>query len=95
MKTPKPKYLTLQAWMEGTRTNATQLLHRVREETGHSISAPLFSMILRGSRRCSRFNAFALSMVTGVPMDSMTEWPPKVHGSDNSLADAKTPQVER
>lgn len=72
--------------MEGTRTNATQLLDRVRRETGHSISAPLFSMILRGSRRCSRFNAFALHMVTGVPMDSMTEWPPRLSESDNSPA---------
>lgn len=72
---PKTRYTTLQEYMEKTGTNGAQLRARVLAEAGRDISPSQFSMILRGSRRCSRWNAFALHMVTGVPMDELTRWP--------------------
>ena len=77
----KPRYNSLQEYMERTGTSARRLLELVRAETGHIISPAMFSYILRGSRRCSRYNAFALHVVTGVPIDAMTEWP-KVQESE-------------
>ncbi len=70
---PAPR--TLQEWMERNNVTSRRLIEMVRDETGHTISASMLSFILRGSRRCSRFNAFALHMVTKVPMDVLTEWP--------------------
>lgn len=70
---PTPR--SLQEWMERTGTTARALRDLVQKQTGHSISDTMMSFILRGSRRCSQINAFALSMVTKVPMDVLTEWP--------------------
>lgn len=61
--------------MERTNTNQARLLRLVKEQTGRDISAAMLSLILKGSRRCSRWNAFALHIVTGVPMDELTRWP--------------------
>jgi hypothetical protein len=72
---PKPRYKTLQEYMERTGTNGTMLLKKVEDETGRKLSAAWLSLILRGSRRCSRWTAFALHMVTGVPMEELTRWP--------------------
>lgn len=69
------KYKTLQQYMEGTGTSARALLAAVKEETGHTISDAMFSYILRGSRRCSQWNAWALHCVTKVPMEELTRWP--------------------
>lgn len=71
----KQRYGTLHEFMERTGTNQTRLLELVKEHTGQRISPAMLSMILRGSRRCSRWNAFALHMVTGVPMAELTRWP--------------------
>jgi len=60
--------------MERNATNGTKLIALVKSKTGHVISPSLLSMILRKSRRCSRINAFALHMVTGVSMDVLTRW---------------------
>lgn len=72
---PKPRYKTLHEFMDKTGTNQTRLLRMLLEQTGRTMSPALLSMILRGSRRCSRWNAFALHMVTGVPMEELTRWP--------------------
>ena len=61
--------------MERTNTNQTRLLQLVKEQTGRDISKGMLSLMLRGSRRISRWNAFALHMVTGVPMEELTRWP--------------------
>jgi len=60
--------------MERTGTNGLTLLALVKAQTGHVISQSLLSMILSRSRRCSRVNAYALHMVTGVDMDVLTRW---------------------
>lgn len=72
--TQKRPYESLNDWMERTGTNNTRLLAMVKDKTGHTISPALLSMILKRSRRCSRFNAFALHMVTGLDMDILTQW---------------------
>lgn len=77
------KFESLQAYMEGTGTSARALLARLKAETGHVLSDAMFSYILRGSRRCSRYHAVALHHVTGVPMDALTKWP-KSSGTDNA-----------
>jgi hypothetical protein len=66
---------SLHEWMERHQVNARALVQLVYTETGHSISETMMSFILRGSRRCSRVNAFALHMVTKVPMKELTRWP--------------------
>ena len=71
----KRKYRTLQAYMEGTGTSARALLAKLRAETGHSISDGMFSYILRGSKRCSKYNALLLHVVTGIDMGDLTKWP--------------------
>lgn len=63
--------------MEGTGTNARTLLARVYSQTGVNIDPGLFSHILSGGRRCSAWNAGALSRVTGVPIDELVKWPKK------------------
>lgn len=72
--------------MEKTGTNQTRLIARVMLETGQRISPALLSMILRGSKRCSRWNAFALHVVTGVPIEELIRWPrhANVAETDNS-----------
>lgn len=72
---PKRTYKTLQAYMEGTGVNQTRLLALVKEHTGRQLSQAWLSRVLRGSLRCSKWNAFALHLVTGVPMDELTRWP--------------------
>jgi hypothetical protein len=69
------QYASLHEWMDDTGTNQQRLIALVHEKTGHRISPAMMSMILRGSRRCSRFNAFALFVTTGVPMKTLTRWP--------------------
>lgn len=66
---------SLQEWMEREGCTAERLLQMVRRKTGRDISRTMFSFILRGSRRCSLQNALALHAVTGVPIDTLTEWP--------------------
>lgn len=75
MVMPKRRYKTLIEFMEGTGTNATRLLKLVKAQEGVTISPALFSMMLRGSRRCSIVNAWALHCVTGVPMEELRRWP--------------------
>lgn len=72
---PKRCYATLVDYMERTGTNATRLLELVKNQERVTISPSLFSMMLRGSRRCSVVNAWALHCVTGVPMDELRRWP--------------------
>jgi hypothetical protein len=84
---PETRYTTLYEYMDRTGTSQRRLLQLVEEQTSRRISEQLFSMILRGSRRCSKFNAFALHVVTGVPMDELTRWP-RVANSDNSMSAA-------
>ena len=74
---PPPR--SLQEWMERTGLNSARLLELVKLETGHTISPTMMSFILRGSRRCSQVNANALSLVTGVPIKALKQWP-KVSG---------------
>ena len=72
----KTKYKTLHEWLDRTGTNQTQLIEMVKEQTGRDMSHALMSMILRGSKRCSKWNAWAIHIVTGVPMETLTKWPP-------------------
>ena len=69
--------------MERTQTNSVTLLKLLRERTGRTISPTLLSFILRGSRRCSHVNAWALHTVTGVPFKTLAEWP-KVSAEDKA-----------
>ena len=85
-KQPTPR--TLHEWMELKGVSARALCEMVRKETGHVITEPMMSYILRGSRRCSRFNAFALHMVTNVPMDELMRWP-RVADSDKASGKAQ------
>lgn len=71
---PAPR--TLQEWMERHGYNSLQLIARVRQETGVSISPTMMSFILRGGRRCSLVNARALHAVTKVPTRTLRRWPP-------------------
>ena len=80
---PKQGYTTLVDYMERTGTNARRLLEKANAKLRRPISAPLFSMILRGSRRMSAENAWALHQVTGVPMDELMRWP-RYEERDNS-----------
>lgn len=59
------KYISLQHYMESTGTTARALLDRLFVETGRRISPAMFSYILRGGRKCSRWNAWGLHAVTG------------------------------
>lgn len=84
---PKRRYKTLQAYMEGEGVNQTRLLALLKEETGVHLSQGWLSRVLRGSLRCSRMNAFALHVVTGVPMEELTRWPRYAEtGSSKSVA---------
>ena len=69
------KYSSLHEWMDATGTDQRTLIALVKYHTGKDISPALMSMILRGSRRCSRWNASVIHLVTGVPMESLMEWP--------------------
>ena len=85
----KPRYKTVYDYMEKTGTSQARLLSLVHQKTGRVISQQLFSMILRGSRRCSKWNAFAIHLVTGVSMDELTRWP-RYPVPTNSKAVAET-----
>ena len=74
-KKSKRPYESLQDWMERTGHNQTALRRLVAEQTGVVISAPHMSGILTGRWRCSLEKAIALSRVTGVPVEKLTEWP--------------------
>lgn len=67
-KTTK-SYPTIQAWMEATGTNQTELARRVGINQSH------LSNILRRSRRASLYVALRLSKLTGVPIEVIAEWP--------------------
>lgn len=71
----KPRYATLQGYLERTGTTQRQLLTILRVQFGLQMSPALLNMIVKGNRRCVARNAFALHMVTGVPMDELTRWP--------------------
>lgn len=88
MVMPDTRYATLQEYMEKTGTNQTRLIQLVKDMTGRDISKGMLSLILRGSRRCSRWNAFALHVVTGVPMAELTRWP-RYTESDNAPVEAR------
>jgi hypothetical protein len=70
---PAPR--TLQEWMERNTTNGLELAKLVKAKTGRSISPTMISFILRGARRCSILNADAINRATGVPFDTLREWP--------------------
>ena len=74
------RFTSLHDYLDRTGTNQQQLLALVREKTGHVISPALFSYILRGSRRWSRMNAFAVACATGLPMEVVMARPS--HDSD-------------
>lgn len=76
----------MQAYMEGTGTSARALLARLRDETGHSMSDAMFSYILRGSRRMSRYHAVAFHAITGIDMADLTQWP-KLPNDGKQLGD--------
>jgi len=77
----KPRYTSLQDWMDRTGHNQDALVRLVNRRTTVTITAAALSMILRGSRRCSLKHAMALSLVTGVPVENLTEWPKLMHES--------------
>jgi plasmid maintenance system antidote protein VapI len=64
----KRQYATLQAWMEATGTNASQLAKMVHITPSH------MSKILTRSRRCSIDKAWRLHMITGVPVQNLVKW---------------------
>jgi len=68
MKSVKP-YLSLQDWMERTGTSQVRLAKLA------GIATSQLSSLLKGSRRCSLMKAFALSRVTGVPVENLVKWP--------------------
>lgn len=70
-----PRFRTLHEWMDGTGTNGQALIELVKQRTGLSLNAAVLSNILRGSRRCSWRNGWALHLTTGVPFESLIEWP--------------------
>jgi hypothetical protein len=92
---PKRPYASLQDYMERTSTNGAELLKMVKEETGHIISPTMLSFILRGSRRCSRFNAFAIHLTTGIPMDVLTQSGPSRKAPTVRRASKKTRGIVR
>ena len=69
------KFRTLQEYLEATGTTSRELIVAIFQATGVRISESLFSYYLRGSRRISGWNAHAISIVTGVPIDNLTVWP--------------------
>jgi len=83
----KAPYKTLVDYMERTNTNSTRLLEQANARLRRRMSKSLFSMILRGSRRCSAENAWALHCITGVPMEELTRWP-RYAKDDNSRSAA-------
>lgn len=62
-------YPTVQAWMEATGTNQSELAKQL------GISEPHLSNILSKSRRCSLYVALKITKVTNVPIESIVEWP--------------------
>lgn len=82
----KRGYKSLVDYMERTGTNSTRLLKLVRDRERVTISPSMFSMILRGSRRCSVVNAWALHCVTGVPMEELRRWPRYTESANNESA---------
>ena len=74
---PKSPYTSLVDYMERTATTSARLREQANALLRGSgkMSKSLFSMILRGSRRCSVEKAWALHQVTGVPMEELTRWP--------------------
>ena len=79
----KRVYASLAEYLDRTGTNQRRLIERIREQTGRVISPAMLCSVLRGSRRCSRFNALVIHVVTGVPMETLTKWPRDTN-SDNS-----------
>ena len=84
---PKQGYTSLVDYMERTGTTARRLLEKTNTRLRRPLSEALFSMILRGSRRISAENAWALHQTTGVPMDELMRWP-RYPQPANSGADA-------
>ena len=74
----KRVYASLAEYLDRTGTNQRRLIERILEQTGRVISPAMLCSVLRGSRRCSRFNALVIHVVTGVPMETLTKWP-RVH----------------
>lgn len=71
----KPR--SIQEWQERTGTNNLRLLAMIREQTGIIISPALLSSIKSKSRRCAQLKAVAISAVTGIPVRTLTKWPPE------------------
>jgi len=65
---------SLHEWMDRTGTSSRGLIALVKRQTGRDISETAMSFIVRGSRRCSRANAEALHLVTGVPVRRLMRW---------------------
>lgn len=62
-------YPTVQAWMEATGTNQSELARQL------SISQCHLSNVLSKSRRCSFRLALDLSRITNVPIETLAKWP--------------------
>jgi hypothetical protein len=65
---------SLHEWMDRTGTSSRRLIQIVKATTGRDISETNMSFIVRGSRRCSKANAEAISAVTGVPVKVLRRW---------------------
>lgn len=66
---------TLHEWLDRNGMSAAALCERIKKETGCAISPAMMSFILRGSRRCSHWNAMHIHAVTNVPVEELTRWP--------------------
>ena len=67
---------TLNDWMQRTGTNGRQLL-ALLAQAGRPLTAGTLSSILSRSRRCGLRTAQKLHEITGVPVESIVEWPPR------------------
>lgn len=72
-KTPAPR--SLQEWQHRTGIPWQGLITLLKERYDITMSPALFSLMLRGSRRCPRLRALAISDLTGVPVKALTTWP--------------------
>lgn len=81
----KRVYTSLAEYLDRTGTSQVGLIERIFKHTGVVISPSLMCYIVRGSRRCSHYNAMVIHLVTGVPVEVLREWP-RTTNSDNSQA---------
>lgn len=76
MKTQKRRrYRSVQDWMMATGTNNVTLARRLGIKESH------MSNVLKKSRRCSLDVAVKMHKITGVPIETIAEWPPRYEES--------------